>query len=743
MRRKFLWRKTLALFAGTAILVSGLTGITANAAIVDYDTIPESGLIYDFTDGAGSWEVNESTCTLTAENGVMKAVAKTNSYNDCAVKSGFIQVTPGAKYEISFRAVSTDIEFTKETDRIYIRVRGYNIDKKQHIENENSEIYTSELFREAGVIRTTFTAKEKDDGIKIFVGFTGADAGETMVFDDVKIAKKSETERWTLMNETDGNTEFSTETDAEKGEVLHAYRRGIGAETNVGIAIRDISGLTAGKSYTLSYDLKTDNSDSGYVQELIWNACGYGETSSADYLYGPGWRNTDNKWKHYTLNFTALKDTVAVRFLIGSTGASFDKDYNAYIGNVSVTEYIPDAKVPYGGTLAGWLSANGSPTISLDSEHSQDSDGYSARFDLALNTTEYPFRETNYRFAPYVSAGTYTLSYYVMTNTADTGNYIFDVIAYGENDAELLNMPTYKTEGLSAEQRQNLNNQWIQQTAEVTVPEGTYLERLYFRYWGDAKIYLDNVRFEKDGVNYVANGKFCTSASAAHTNGIDGNFSGVVNGIGEDSDRGYLWLAPDGVTGAPTNSETHIQSIFLNNLTAGKKYTLSLDVTSSATVCKIDIELQGESIYKKDDIDGRKGWEHITVDFTPSTDRDYIYVYTPGWKWNTECVYIKNFSIKDSDGNEYVKNADFMSREASDKEYCDTPSFNPQTVVLRGDANVDGRIDIRDLVTLKKQLARSAEITAFYNSDVDNSKAVTASDLAALRQILLGERFVR
>ena len=84
-----------------------------------------------------------------------------------------------------------------------------------------------------------------------------------------------------------------------------------------------------------------------------------------------------------------------------------------------------------------------------------------------------------------------------------------------------------------------------------------------------------------------------------------------------------------------------------------------------------------------------------------------------------------------------------MSREASDKEYCDTPSFNPQTVVLRGDANVDGRIDIRDLVTLKKQLARSAEITAFYNSDVDNSKAVTASDLAALRQILLGERFVR
>lgn len=737
MKRKFLWRKSLALFAGTAILVSGLTGITANAAIVDYDTIPESGLIYDFTDGAGSWEVNESTCTLTAENGVMKAVAKTNSYNDCAVKSGFIQVTPGATYEISFRAVSTDIEFTKETDRIYIRVRGYNIDKKQHIENENSEIYTSELFREAGVIRTTFTAKEKDDGIKIFVGFTGADAGETMVFDDVKIAKKSETERWTLMNETDGNTEFSTETDAEKGEVLHAYRRGIGAQTNVGVAIRDISGLAAGKSYTLSYDLKTDNSDSGYVQELIWNACGYGETSSADYLYGPGWRNTDNEWKHYTLNFTALKDTVAVRFLIGSTGASFDKDYNAYIGNVSVTEYIPDAKAPYGGTLAGWLSANGSPTISLDSAYSQDSDGYSARFDLALNTAEYPFRETNYRFAPYVSAGTYTLSYYVMTNTADTGNYIFDVIAYGENDAELLNMPTYKTEGLSAEQRQNLNNQWIQQTAEVTVPEGTYLERLYFRYWGDAKIYLDNVRFEKDGVNYITNGSFYTTASNDKTRGMDSDQSGVVNGIGEDSDKGYLWLSPKGISG--TKTETDVIWIETNQLTAGKEYTVSFDTTATTNDGYFEIE----SINIFNGIDGTNSWTHFDKKFTLSSDRNDIVVYTINWKNSAQCVYIKNFSIKDSDGNEYVKNADFMSREASDKEYCDTPSFNPQTVVLRGDANVDGRIDIRDLVTLKKQLARSAEITAFYNSDVDNSKAVTASDLAALRQILLGERFVR
>ena len=268
-----------------------------------------------------------------------------------------------------------------------IRIRGYNIDKQKHIDGENSDIYTSELFRETGVIRTTFTAKEKDEGIQIYAGFTDATAGETMVFDDVKIVKKSEIERWTLMNENDGNAEFSTETDTEKGEVLHAYRRGTGTKTDVGVAIRDIGGLTAGKSYTLSYDLKTDNSASGFVQELIWNAGEYGEASPSDeYLYGPSWRNTDGVWQRYTLNFTALKDTVAVRFLIGSTGGALDRDYNAYIGNVSVTEYAPDAKAPYGGTVAGWVTDGSFPTLSLSSKYSQDGDGYSALFKADFNT---------------------------------------------------------------------------------------------------------------------------------------------------------------------------------------------------------------------------------------------------------------------------------------------------------------------------------------------------------------------
>lgn len=738
MKRKFLWRKSLSLFAGTVIFVSALAGNTTNALGINYDTIPDDGLVYDFTDGAGEWAASGSTCTLTNENGAMKAVAKTNNYNDCAVRSGFIQVTPGAKYEISFRVVSTDIKFTNENDRIYIRIRGYNIDKQKHIDGENSDIYTSELFRETGVIRTTFTAKEKDEGIQIYAGFTDATAGETMVFDDVKIVKKSEIERWTLMNENDGNAEFSTETDTEKGEVLHAYRRGTGTKTDVGVAIRDIGGLTAGKSYTLSYDLKTDNSASGFVQELIWNAGEYGEASPSDeYLYGPSWRNTNGVWQRYTLNFTALKDTVAVRFLIGSTGGALDRDYNAYIGNVSVTEYAPDAKAPYGGTVAGWVTDGSFPTLSLSSKYSQDGDGYSALFKADFNTNPTTFSQ--YRFAPLLTAGTYKLSFYVMSD-ADNGTANVTVNTYDAPGTLINSVGT------------PLDNKWHLREAEFTVAEGSTLGRLCFEVWGDADCYIDNITLIKDGENYITNGNFCTTASSEFIATKDysnpgGIYGGVVNGIASDSDKGYFCLSSKGALTAQGDT-TYMQYIYLNKtLQTGSQYTVSFEATAADNDCIIGMALEnGQYPVDNAAIARSTNWQTVSVNFTPADEgkcRDYVYLYVPGWKNCSQFVYVKNFSIKDSDGNEYVKNTDFMSNEVSDKNYCDTPSFNPQTVVLRGDANVDGKIDIRDLITLKKQLAQSVEITAFYNSDVDNSKAVTASDLAVLRQILLEVRFVR
>lgn len=58
------------------------------------------------------------------------------------------------------------------------------------------------------------------------------------------------------------------------------------------------------------------------------------------------------------------------------------------------------------------------------------------------------------------------------------------------------------------------------------------------------------------------------------------------------------------------------------------------------------------------------------------------------------------------------------------------------TVILPGDANYDGIIDIRDFIHMKSIIAGNfAENKA---SDVDKSGNVSATDLAELKKMLLG-----
>ena len=62
-------------------------------------------------------------------------------------------------------------------------------------------------------------------------------------------------------------------------------------------------------------------------------------------------------------------------------------------------------------------------------------------------------------------------------------------------------------------------------------------------------------------------------------------------------------------------------------------------------------------------------------------------------------------------------------------------------VVFRGDANVDGEFDIRDLVRLKKIAVGSSNIEEQYkkNLDIDNNGTFEpAADLTAFRKYLLG-----
>lgn len=58
-------------------------------------------------------------------------------------------------------------------------------------------------------------------------------------------------------------------------------------------------------------------------------------------------------------------------------------------------------------------------------------------------------------------------------------------------------------------------------------------------------------------------------------------------------------------------------------------------------------------------------------------------------------------------------------------------------VFKAGDVNGDGRVDIRDLVRLKKYFVGSENTLVKTAADIENDKILNTDDLAALRRLLL------
>lgn len=54
-----------------------------------------------------------------------------------------------------------------------------------------------------------------------------------------------------------------------------------------------------------------------------------------------------------------------------------------------------------------------------------------------------------------------------------------------------------------------------------------------------------------------------------------------------------------------------------------------------------------------------------------------------------------------------------------------------------GDVNGDGRVDIKDLVRLKRYFAGSENMLVKTAADIENNKILNTDDLAALRRLLL------
>lgn len=76
------------------------------------------------------------------------------------------------------------------------------------------------------------------------------------------------------------------------------------------------------------------------------------------------------------------------------------------------------------------------------------------------------------------------------------------------------------------------------------------------------------------------------------------------------------------------------------------------------------------------------------------------------------------------------------------KLYCDEATYQYQIICYkRGDANIDGSCDVRDLVAAMRGDVHT-EISARYGADMDGSTIVDATDCMLLRKLLVGRGLV-
>lgn len=534
---------------------------------------------------------------------------------------------------------------------------------------------------------------------------------------DAAVDENGDFHGWDLYNDSSsdlpsGTTVFTVETDSEKGNVIHAFRPKTDTRVSSGIIQQTFTGLTAGNKYTVSFDIKTSSFDNGYTEPLIWNAKP-NESSQDEFMYGEQ-INTGGKWERRSETFIALAGDCDFKLLINSAFGDITDDYEVWVANIELID--ADYRAPIGPSLTGWTNS----ISSVCTEDSSDGDGACA---FIPKNTANDQGSMEYRFAPFITKpGDYTISYDIKT----VSGYTYNQIMIQGTVGYLWDNATQNDIGPDA---------WSHFSGSFTVPEGQDVQRIVL--YPQADCYIDNISIKDAGGNeYIYNGDFYNSANADGFEIPNTDYCNFIDG----PDGAYLFLSPHGsVAGAAgqTNENKYILPV---SVEPGKSYTLSFEAAAAGIPSRVSVHVNnisnGNGWYDID-VNAADGWVKQEIEIVPNETTQWFTFYTPDWKSAGETAYIRNISVKDSDGNEYMGDTDFLA-SGKPGNFIPEPDISPADVILRGDLTGDGKVDLLDLIRIKKVLSDENTEHLIQNRNANKDDSFDAGDMAILRKYLMG-----
>lgn len=701
---------------------------------------------------AGLTEIEEPTGILHIETGKVKKMTYKGVYNvDGKIAYHFVNETESGNAEARFSTKGTDTT-PASGSRIYDQLSVSKISFSYKLTNSSettvadgelgAQKYLVQIFGSGAAYGTpdkylpvlfeaaadgewhTFEHTLTDEESALFCGFIvkmGGLSGE-MLIGDVNVtvpAFVTGTVPVTAENEAlygwqyyyhDGAFSYFKEgfsvtasTEGHNGNQSMVATRNVECADEMVLYSYDFA-VTAGKTYEVSYFVK-GSADNAADAKVSFNVSDGGTLTGTLATIA----STDTDWKEVKFGYTVQSNKLVLRASVSGKGT-------VYLSDVTVKEVTAGEPntVYYGLQSIGSTGTGASDDVTQNtgmsrltaaniSTESSDGDGAS----LILNPGEY--FKTNFTA---IDAKKYKLSFKYRLATA----------------------------GASATLSMRFNNWKAPTSAEAdhvyylnaTADDTTWKEYSHEFYghsdvggsygiaiYTTATCYIDElsiVCLERTGVQLIVNGSFSGACMAG------GWYFGANANVAKQEDGTYCIVAGNGSLDS-TSGNVGYAGITLNNLEAGKEYTLTYTYRSFSDTWQADRRIYHNNTALRETTGTTLEWTTKTISFTATGNDDFKF-YGP---WGgLRPIYYKDIQITDAEGNAYISNTTFKNPGttygentfeygtfAGDTSFKTDWTFTGNGTVL-GQKFADGNGDWR-IILNNGDTAKSAPINVSFN----------------------------